>query len=66
MVFDGGMDAMKGDRECEEYHCKALSYCTWKPDECIGARLSIKKDNLSVLEMQQELMKIEEMVRRIN
>jgi hypothetical protein len=54
---------MKGDKECEEYHCKALSYCTWSPDECIGARLSIKKDDITVLEMQELLTKIEDMIK---
>jgi hypothetical protein len=49
---------MKGDKECEEYQCKALPYCTWNPDECIGARLSIKKDNLTVLEMQKLVEKM--------
>lgn len=27
---------MKGDKECEDHKCDALSYCTWGPEDCMG------------------------------
>jgi len=57
---------MFGDKECDEYHCSALSYCTWHPWECIGARLSIHKDNLTVREAQEYLERIAKMIAEIN
>lgn len=56
---------MKGDKECEEYHCSALSYCTWRPDECIGARLSIKADSLNVREAQEMIGRIADMIQEV-
>lgn len=27
---------MKGDKECEDHQCEGLSYCSWRPEDCIG------------------------------
>ena len=27
---------MKGDKECEDHHCRGISYCSWRPEDCIG------------------------------
>jgi hypothetical protein len=34
---------MKGDKECEEHKCEALSYCHWHPEECMGKPWVSKK-----------------------
>jgi hypothetical protein len=34
---------MKGDKECEEHKCSALSYCKWHPNECYGKPWRKKK-----------------------